>query len=244
MRHRVPLSQDNKLCASPLFPDRKKTDTFSYERSLIRSGYQYVAGLDEAGRGPLAGPVVAGCVVLPVDCEYKLFRDSKELPAERREELFEILHSCGAKFGCGIVSPRDIDRINILQASLKAMELAYADLVRQYSIQPDFLLIDGTFPAPVNLPQKTLTKGESKSASIAAASIIAKVMRDRLMVEYHSRYPAYNFSRNKGYATAEHRRAIKENGPCGIHRFTFRGVKEYAEIESLEEQTHDQKSLW
>lgn len=244
MRHRVQLSKDKKLCASSLFPTEKTNDTFSFERSLIRSGYKCVAGLDEAGRGPLAGPVVAGCVVLPQDCDYHLFKDSKELKAEKREELFELLHTCGATFGCGIVSPREIDRINILQASLKAMKKAYLDMMSKSNIQPEFLLIDGTFPAPVNLPQKTLTKGESKSASIAAASIVAKVLRDRLMEDYHESFPAYNFSRNKGYATADHRRAIKENGPCEIHRYSFKGVKEYLANDPENEPTDTQQSLW
>lgn len=237
------MPKDKELCASSLFGSPEKSDTFHFERTLIRSGYPCVAGLDEAGRGPLAGPVVAGCVVLPSDCDYRQFRDSKQLTAVRRQDLFDFLHTCGAKIGYAVISVEEIDRINILQASLKAMGQAVRHLARQFNAEPDFLLVDGTFTAPVNLPQKTLVKGESKSATIAAASIIAKVIRDRLMEEYHCRYPAYNFLQHKGYATAEHRRAIKQHGPCAIHRRTFRGVREYLE-KKTEDRTGCQHSLW
>jgi len=238
------LSGDNKLCASSLFNRPGKRGRFYFERTLIRAGYRCVAGLDEAGRGPLAGPVVAGCVVLPPDCEYRRFKDSKQLTAGERDDLFGILHTCGAKIGYGVISPEEIDRINILQASLKAMALAVESLIRQCNDKPDFLLVDGTFPAPVNLPQRTLIKGETHSASIGAASIIAKVVRDRLMDEYHSSYPHYNFSQNKGYATAEHRLAIKEYGPCTIHRRTFSGVKEHLEDIAGRDPSGSQRSLW
>lgn len=243
LRHREPLPKDNVLCASSLLDSPEPKDTFHYERILWRSGYQCVAGLDEAGRGPLAGPVVAGCVVLPAGCDYQRFKDSKQLTPAQREEQFALLHTCGAKIGYAVISAEEIDRINILQASLKAMALAVSHLTLQFGTEPEFLLVDGTFPAPVNLPQKPLTKGESKSASIAAASIIAKVTRDRLMEEYHTRFPAYNFPRNKGYATAEHRRAIKEHGPCAIHRRTFGGVRKYLENNQPVKATH-QPSLW
>jgi ribonuclease HII len=202
-------------------------DTFHFERFLAGSGYRCVAGVDEAGRGPLAGPVVAGCVVLPSDCPYHRFKDSKILPAAAREELFAELHACGAGIGFAVVSHQEIDRCNILRASLMAMARAVEQLAGKLAAGPDYLLVDGTFPAPVGLPQKTLVKGESKSASIAAASIVAKVVRDRLMEEYHGQFPEYNFLRNKGYATADHRRAIERFGPCAIHRRTFRGVREF-----------------
>jgi ribonuclease HII len=237
------LSGDNELCASPFFDNQEKKDTFHFERTLIRSGYQCVAGLDEAGRGPLAGPVVAACVVLPPDCDYQRFKDSKQLTAAQRQVLFDHLHACGAKIGCAVVSAREIERINILQASLKAMGLAVKNLAEQFSAEPDFLLVDGTFFPPVNLPQRTLVKGESKSASIAAASIIAKVVRDRLMDEYHLRYPAYDFPQNKGYATSKHRGAIEKHGPCAIHRRTFKGVREHLE-NNTEDQAVSQPSLW
>ncbi len=219
---------DKKRWASFLSVRKDDGDTLYYERLLIGNGYPCVAGLDEAGRGPLAGPVVAGCVVLPPDCDYQSFEDSKKLSPARRQTLFETLHSCGARIGVAVVSAAEIDRINILQASLQAMIRAVADMAgRSAAGRPDFLLVDGRFKAPIDLPQQALVKGESKSASIAAASIIAKVTRDRLMVEYHERYPEYNFARHKGYATAEHRRAVERYGPCPLHRRTFRGVREF-----------------
>lgn len=182
-----------------------------------------VAGCDEAGRGPLAGPVVAAAVILPADCEYTSFRDSKLLSHPTRVELREKLVAIGAEIGIGIVSAADIDRINILRASLLAMRLA----VEQLSTRPDHLLVDGKFPVPLALPQDALIKGESKSASIAAASIVAKVVRDLIMDELHRQFPQYNFARHKGYPTKAHRLAIAEHGPCPIHRRSFRGVKEY-----------------
>jgi ribonuclease HII len=205
-----------------LWPD-PDPDTFVFERTLQQQGFSLIAGLDEVGRGPLAGPVVAAGVVLPASCEYRLFRDSKELTAVARGRLFDELKQMDASIGLGMVSGREIDELNILQASLLAMRRAITVL----PVRPDFLLVDGTFPVPVALPQQTLCKGESKSASIAAASIVAKVTRDQLMMEYHQQYPQYNFATNKGYPTAEHRRALKKHGPCPIHRRSFRGVREH-----------------
>ncbi|MCL7489636.1 MAG: ribonuclease HII [Desulfobulbaceae bacterium] len=218
------------------------TDTFHYERSLIRAGYPSVAGVDEAGRGPLAGPVVAGCVILPDYAEYFRFKDSKVLTPERREALYDYLRECGAGIGFGVVSPAEIDRINILQASLQAMARAVSQLTG-HERQPDYLLVDGKFVAPVDLPQQPLVKGESKSASIAAASIVAKVERDRLMADYHREYPEYNFARNKGYATKDHRQAIARHGPCPIHRRTFKGVREFLD-ESSAIPSISQQPLW
>jgi ribonuclease HII len=229
---------DKRLCASFF-----STDTFHYERALIRSGYPLVAGVDEAGRGPLAGPVVAGCVILSENCEYTRFKDSKVLTPARRQKLYEYLHDCGAKIGFAIVSPEEIDRINILQASLQAMARAVKKLAEREEQGPDFLLVDGKFTAPMELPQQALVKGESKSASIAAASIIAKVVRDQLMAEYHQEFPEYNFARNKGYPTKEHRRAIEHHGPCTIHRKTFKGVREYFKDNDAASSPHRQP-LW
>jgi len=198
-------------------------DTFSIERSLLRQGYSIVAGTDEAGRGPLAGPVVAASVILPVSCRYAQFRDSKKLTVRSRSELFATLGEMGAMVGVGVVSAAEIDSLNILQASLLAMKKAVAAL----PVVPDFLLVDGKFTVPVPLPQQALVRGESRSASIAAASIVAKVTRDELMDQYHQEYPRYNFSRHKGYPTAEHRRIIALIGPCPIHRQSFRPVREW-----------------
>lgn len=203
-----------------------RADNFSFERQLYSKGYLRVAGCDEVGRGPLAGPVIAACVVLPMDCNHHLFVDSKALTHRRRVELSLHLKEIGAVCGIGIVSEQQIDRINILQSSLLAMKLAVENLAGH---SPDFLLIDGTFTIPLLTSQAPLVKGESKSSSIAAASILAKVERDRIMEHYHLEYPAYNFKKNKGYPTREHRLAIKQNGICPIHRKTFRGVREYVE---------------
>ena len=205
-----------------LWPD-PDIDTFLFERDLQQQGYELIAGLDEVGRGPLAGPVVAACVVLPVACDYRIFRDSKKLSPTARIRLFDELAGMDAAVGVGMISDEEIDELNILQASLFAMRKALTVLPER----PDFLLVDGTFPVPVSIPQQTLIKGESKSASIAAASIVAKVTRDRLMEVYHLQYPQYNFKKNKGYPTAEHRRALREYGPCSIHRRSFRGVREH-----------------
>ena len=205
-----------------LWPD-PEPDTYSLERCLKQKGYQWIGGLDEVGRGPLAGPVVAACVILPENCDHTVFVDSKCISAANRSLLHEELQHNGARIGVGIVSETDIDRINILQASLLAMKRAISTM----AIAPDFLLVDGNQPIPTAIPQQTLVKGESKSASIAAASIVAKVVRDALMDEYHLLYPRYNFRQNRGYATLEHRRAIQKYGPCAIHRFSFQCVKEF-----------------
>ncbi len=202
------------------------TDNFRFERSLHARGFACIAGSDEAGRGPLAGPVVAACVVLPLDCDHSVFLDSKIIAHKRRLRLDTHLKDIKASVGIGIVSPGTIDRINILQASLLAMKLAVTDMGTNVP-QPDFILVDGTFEIPVDIPQITLTKGERKSASIAAASIVAKVQRDSFMDTMDRKYPTYNFKKNKGYPTKEHRLAIAKFGPCPIHRKTFKGVKEF-----------------
>ena len=201
-------------------------DTFLFERVLYTKGFSCVAGLDEAGRGPLAGPVVAACVVLPSNCDTSLFLDSKKLSHKRRCFLAKVLTEIDASTGVGIVSHTTIDRINILQASLLAMKRAVENQTN-IALSPDFLLIDGKFKVPMDTPQHTLIHGESKSASIAAASILAKVTRDALMDELDRQFPAYNFARNKGYPTREHRKAIEKYGPISCHRMTFKGVKEF-----------------
>lgn len=205
---------------------REGGDNFRYERFLHEHGFSAVAGLDEVGRGPLAGPVVAACVILPLDCQPDRFLDSKKLSKNRRRDLYLDLKNINANIGVGIVSERTIEEINILQSSLLAMEQAVEN-ISDKSQRADFLLIDGKFKTSSQLPQKTLVKGESASASIAAASIIAKVVRDKMMADLHEQYPVYNFKQNSGYPTKEHRAAINRFGPCPIHRRTFKGVKEF-----------------
>ncbi len=205
-----------------LWPDPEPDNSF-LERCLREKGYQRVGGLDEAGRGPLAGPVVAACVILKETCDQSRFVDSKKISATMRSRLYQELQSIGAIIGVGMVSETEIDRCNILQASLLAMKKA----VLSMSLEPDFLLVDGNQRVPITIPQQTLVQGESKSASIGAASIVAKVFRDALMDRYHHQYPEYNFQQNRGYATLEHRRAIAKHGPCAIHRQSFKCVREF-----------------
>jgi ribonuclease HII len=189
-----------------------------FERNAFQSGYKLIAGIDEAGRGPLAGPVVAAAVVLPVDYRNPEINDSKQLSPEKRENLYEVIRECALAVGLGVIEAAVIDEINILQATLMAMKEAVLDIFPA----PDFLLIDGVNTLSLPIPQCTLIKGDSRSVSIAAASIIAKVSRDRIMEIYHRQFPQYNFIKNKGYGTDEHRAAIRKFGLCKIHRRSFR----------------------
>ena len=216
------LPRPKRLWPEPSAPD---PDRFVYERSLRERGYARIAGTDEVGRGPLAGPVVAACVILPPECDPQRYRDSKQLTHEQRVVLAEELKASGALIGVGIVAAVEIDRLNILQASLRAMQLA----VEKMPVAPDFLLVDGPHTVPLAIPQQALVKGDSRSASIAAASIIAKVARDALMEAMHHEYPQYNFHRHKGYGTAEHCRLLQLHGPCPLHRRSFRPVREALE---------------
>lgn len=181
---------------------------------------KFPAGIDEAGRGPLAGPVVAAAVILPKHINLDGINDSKKLSSKKRADLFEIIKEKSLSFGIGIIEPEEIDRINILMATLKAMETAVSNL----DVSPDFLLIDGINTINLTVPQKTIKKGDSKCLSIACASIVAKVTRDKIMVEYDKIYTKYNFRRHKGYPTKEHLELIKQYGICEIHRKTFRGT--------------------
>lgn len=190
-----------------------------------------MAGVDEVGRGPLAGPVVAACVILPAECDYRPFRDSKLLSKKKRETLAVLLQENGAIFGLGLAEPGEIDAINILQASLLAMKRAVEACAKSnHSTMPACLLVDGKFTVPLSLDQQTLIRGETQSASIAAASILAKVHRDHLMMSLHERYPCYGWLQNKGYPTKAHRQAIAMHGPCPQHRQSFKGVREYSDL--------------
>jgi ribonuclease HII len=186
-------------------------DLWFFEKKSTQAGYNKIAGIDEAGRGPLAGPVVSAAVILPQTLSITDVIDSKKLSAKNRLRLYEEIDSA------------EIDRINILQASLLAMSMAVENL----RPQPECLLIDGPFQISSHLPQKPITRGDALSVSIAAASIVAKVTRDRLMEKYDEYYPQFGFSRHKGYPTRAHKAAIAQFGYCQIHRRTFRGVKEY-----------------
>jgi len=189
-----------------------------FESKAREGGYRAVAGVDEAGRGPLAGPVVAAAVILPPGYEHPGINDSKKLSSRQRERLYAIIQHDAVSIGIGISEAPLIDRVNILQATLLAMKEAVLELFPP----PDFLLIDGLNRIDLATPQEAIIRGDSQSVSIAAASIIAKVSRDRLMEMYHRQFPQYNFLRNKGYGTKEHRAAIVKFGRCKIHRRSFR----------------------
>ena len=189
----------------------------SFERQMEQEGYTLICGIDEAGRGPLAGPIVAGAVILPKDCEILGLNDSKKLSEKRREELYDEVMDKAIAAGAGIVGPRRIDEINILQADYEAM----CEAIGKLSVMPEVLLNDAVTIPQVKLPQKSIIHGDAKSVSIAAASIIAKVTRDRIMDEFDSLFPEYGFARHKGYGTADHYAALKKYGPCTIHRMSF-----------------------
>ena len=205
-----------------------------YERRY--ADYEYIAGIDEVGRGPLAGPVVTCAVILPKDCDILYINDSKQLTQKKREELYEEITAKAISYGIGISSPQRIDEINILQANYEAMRQS----IKNLSVIPDILLNDAVTIPEVRIPQVPIIKGDTKSISIAAASIVAKVHRDRLMVEYDKQYPGYGFASNKGYGSEEHVQAIKKLGPSPIHRKSFLsnlvnrdGGEENAEKESV-----------
>lgn len=188
-----------------------------FERKYSSQGFAAICGIDEAGRGPLAGPVVAAAVVLPAEAKLLYLNDSKQVSAKRREELYDQIMECALGVGTGIVSPERIDEINILQATYEAMRMAISSL----GMEPDVLLVDALQIPGVSIKQEGIIKGDAKSVSIAAASIIAKVTRDRMMEAYAKEYPEYHFASNKGYGSKEHIAAIQEAGPCAIHRRTF-----------------------
>ncbi|MBW2631671.1 MAG: ribonuclease HII [Deltaproteobacteria bacterium] len=191
---------------------------YGFELRARWLGFDAIAGVDEAGRGPLAGPVFAAAVIFPSGYTNGEIRDSKKLTPLKREALYKIIRSDAISVGLGAIEASTIDRVNILQATLAAMKTAVLNL----SPQPDYILIDGTNNIDIPIQQETIIKGDSLSVSVAAASIIAKVSRDQLMDRYHVLYPQYNFLKNKGYGTKEHREAVKKHGRCKIHRRSFR----------------------
>jgi ribonuclease HII len=198
-------------------------DQLEYEIKAVAKGYVNTAGVDEAGRGPLAGPVVAAAVIFPAKINIVGLDDSKKISPKKREELYPQIQAEAIAYGVAIVSREVIDEINILQASRLAMKKA----VEQLQPVPELLLIDGNQKIDSTLDQWAIVKGDSKSLSIAAASVLAKVTRDRIMEDYHKLYPQYEFHRHKGYGTKLHRALIEEHGPCPIHRSTFKGVSEF-----------------
>ena len=218
---------DERSGVQNLIEKAKKRIT-EYEKEIARtkqmnryeeeySSFAYICGIDEVGRGPLAGPVVAGAVILPKDCDILYLNDSKQLSEKKREELYDIIMEKAISVGLGYVSPERIDEINILQATYEAMREAISKL----SPQPDLLLNDAVTIPKIAIRQVPIIKGDAKSISIAAASIVAKVTRDRLMVDYDSVFPEYGFASNKGYGAAVHLNALRKYGPTPIHRKSF-----------------------
>ena len=191
---------------------------FSIEKEVIQNGYKFVCGVDEAGRGPLAGPVCAAAVILPIDAEIEGLNDSKKLSEKKREALFPVICEKAIAYSIAFGSLEEIEKLNILEATYLAMNRAIEALPKQ----ADFALIDGNrVPKDIKIPCQTVVKGDAKSCSVAAASILAKVTRDRLLLEYDEQYPQYNFKKHKGYGTKEHTDLILKYGPCPIHRMSF-----------------------
>lgn len=209
--------QQRELFSSP------PIDLLFFEQQALKQGHRVIAGIDEAGRGALCGPVVAAAVILPTGMAIPGVDDSKKLSPRTREKLFDEIMARALSVGIGIGTPQLIDRINILQATRHAM----AEAVHILAPRPDMLLIDGISTIDVPLPQKTITKGDSRSLTIAAASIIAKVSRDRMLTELDLLHPGYGFASHKGYGCASHMEAIRRLGPSPVHRLTFRGVREH-----------------
>ena len=205
-----------------LFPSNQQSQLF-FEEMARRRGYRAVAGIDEAGRGPLAGPVVAAAVILPDEFDLPGLNDSKQISEQKRNQLLPMIREQALAIGIGVSRADEIDRINILQATLLGMSRA----VKRLPVTPDFLLVDGINPVPLGIEQRTLKKGDSRSLSIAAASVVAKVIRDRIMTAYDRLFPEYGFYGHKGYGSQKHRAAVALHGPCVCHRRTFAGVREH-----------------
>lgn len=200
------------------------SELLRFEQELWKSGLLRVAGVDEVGMGPLAGPVVAAAVILPMGLKIEGVRDSKQLSVKHRESLAEEIYAQALGIGIGVAEVAEIDRLNIYHAGLLAMNRA----VGRLPVDPQFVLADARFIPDIPWPQKGIIRGDAKSQSIAAASIVAKVFRDRTMITYDRHYPQYGFGRHKGYPTPEHQRALAEHGPCPIHRSSFTSVAEFA----------------
>ncbi len=191
---------------------------YEFEKAAVNSGFSCICGVDEAGRGPLAGPVCAAAVILPEGAVIEGLDDSKKLTEKKREKLYDIIKETAVAYSVAYGTLEEIETVNILEATYLAMNRAIEGL----NVKPDFALIDGNrVPRGIKIPCETVVKGDSKSMSIAAASVLAKVTRDRLMLEYDKKYPEYNFKKHKGYGTKEHTELIKQYGPCEIHRLSF-----------------------
>ena len=217
------IQQRKKAIQADIDEDLRLENILRYEKELYQQGYQAIAGIDEVGRGPLAGPVVTACVILPKNCKIKHLNDSKKIPKNHHEEIYQEILARALGIGIGIVDNNVIDQINIYEATKVGMLQAINQLKGEVT-RPDYLLIDAMH-LETSIPQQSLIKGDANSLSIAAASIVAKVTRDRMMADYANDYPGYAFEKNVGYGTKEHLEGLKKYGITPIHRKTFEPIK-------------------
>lgn len=200
-----------------------------YEENLYNEGYKFICGIDEAGRGPLAGPVVVGAAVMPRDSKLEWVNDSKKVTEKRREILYDRITEEALAWGVGIISEKEIDELNILNATKKGLHLALGEVIEKLKQKPDIVIVDALRDIDTfEIPYQSIIKGDATCYSISCASILAKVTRDRIMREWNEVYPMYDFEKNKGYGTAEHIKALKQYGPCPIHRRTF--IKHFVNV--------------
>lgn len=200
-----------------------------YEENLYNEGYKFICGIDEAGRGPLAGPVVVGAAVMPRDSKLEWVNDSKKVTEKRREILYDRITEEALACGVGIISEKEIDELNILNATKKGLHLALGEVIEKLKQKPDIVIVDALRDIDTfEIPYQSIIKGDATCYSISCASILAKVTRDRIMREWNEVYPMYDFEKNKGYGTAEHIKALKQYGPCPIHRRTF--IKHFVNV--------------
>lgn len=217
------IQQRKKAIQADIDEDLRLENMLRYEKELYQQGYQAIAGIDEVGRGPLAGPVVTACVILPKNCKIKHLNDSKKIPKKHHEEIYQEILARALGIGIGILDNNVIDQINIYEATKVGM-LQAIDQLKGEVTRPDYLLIDAMH-LETSIPQQSLIKGDANSLSIAAASIVAKVTRDRMMADYANDYPGYAFEKNVGYGTKEHLEGLKKYGITPIHRKTFEPIK-------------------
>lgn len=200
-----------------------------YEENLYNEGYKFICGIDEAGRGPLAGPVVVGAAVMPRDSKLEWVNDSKKVTEKRREILYDRITEEALAWGVGIISEKEIDELNILNATKKGLHLALGEVIEKLKQKPDIVIVDALREIDTfEIPYQSIIKGDATCYSISCASILAKVTRDRILREWNEVYPMYDFEKNKGYGTAEHIKALKQYGPCPIHRRTF--IKHFVNV--------------
>jgi len=218
------IEKRKRVIQAELGEDLRLEQMLRYEKELYQAGYQTIAGIDEVGRGPLAGPVVAAAVILPPGCKIKGLNDSKKIPKKKHQEIYQAVLDKALAVGIGLMNSEIIDQVNIYEATKLAMKEALSKL----SLKPDYLLIDA-MKLDIDIPQESIIKGDANSLSIAAASIVAKVTRDKLMADYDKEYPGYDFAQNAGYGTKSHLQGLERHGVTPIHRKTFEPVKSMCE---------------